>query len=164
MAALTGAHTDSTSETFLISDGSWTTTGHAPTHAKFTQLCLPHSAAPHQGGGGRCWGRDQMWGMKTLRPEALSEQGWGSYYWCLHRQHIKSSLDHYLRLDHHIPYLVTSWEPSWSSCFSTAPARAKDAGAGMEGRSHLKRVEPAWTWPSGLLLQQFETRAWIFLW
>ena len=49
---------DSTSETFLISDGSWTATGHAPAHAKFTQLCMPHSTAPHQGGGGRCWGRD----------------------------------------------------------------------------------------------------------
>ena len=59
-------------------------------------------------------------------------------YWCVHRQHIRSSLDHYLWLDHHIPYLVTSWEPSWSSCFSTAPVRAKGAGAGMKGRSHLK--------------------------
>ena len=48
-----------------------------------------------------------MRGMKRLRPEALNRAEEATN-WCLHRQPIKSSLDHYLRLDHHSPYVVTS--------------------------------------------------------
>ena len=97
-------------------------------------------------------------GQSYLKPGMASEWSEGSHCWCLQRQSTWSGPELWLVLGppQPAPWLMSSTH-SGPSCSSTAPLWGKEADADVGESTHLKGMEPAWTWTSGLLLQQIGT-------
>ena len=88
-------------------------------------------------------GQQRLWGVigcerqRGLGPKAVSEQGKGNNFWCLHRQCIRGSLDICL-------WLTWAERPHMPPCFSMLHLWGKDPGVGR-GKAHTWREqEPAW--------------------
>lgn len=150
---IVGKYSCSTSDTVWNHDGSWSTTANAQRHTKSLYgPWLPYSVHPQQGWRGRGWGE---WSVvrdkKRLRPKAVTEQDKGNNFWCLCRQCIGGSLDICLQPNHFSPCSTMSWEPVHAPLASALlPTGARISVLG-ERKAHLKRMESAWNWPTGLL-------------